>query len=111
MKDAEKLARLAGLARMALDLQLAALRKAAEARQASLDRLADLERPEMPTDLSPTVVGEVSVRYQRWADHRRAEINQILARQTVTWGEAREAAGLAFGRNEALAALLNRQRR
>ncbi|NJM81760.1 MAG: hypothetical protein HC844_04030 [Tabrizicola sp.] len=47
--------------------------------------------------------------YQRWADLRRMELNDVIARQTVTWIEAQAEARLAFGRNQALAGLVERQ--
>jgi len=48
---------------------------------------------------------EVSMRYQLWADQRRAEINLTLARQTATWLEARTEAAQAFGKSQALEGL------
>ena len=46
--------------------------------------------------------------YGRWADARRAEINQVLARQTGQWIEARDAAKIAFGKADALRRLMER---
>ena len=74
-------------------------------RQANLDHLAELNRPAPETDLDPVVGGEVGMRYQNWADQRRSAINIDLARQTAEWAEARESAGLAFGRNAVIAKL------
>jgi hypothetical protein len=51
------------------------------------------------------------VRYQHWADLRRAEINLVLARQTVDWMEARGAAQSAFGRAEVLRQLQIKHKR
>ena len=106
MKDREKLAQLTLLSQLVLDTRLIALRQAALARQQSLDHLADLDRPQPITDLSPIVAGEVAMRYQLWADQRRSDLNLTLARQTVTWTEARQDAARAFGRDQALNRLI-----
>lgn len=101
----EKLAQLQGLAQMVLDAQLADLRAIARARDDSLAHLADLNRPFPASDLHPVAAAEAEIRFQRWADLRRAEVNQLLARQTVQMEVARGAAQLAFGRSTALARL------
>jgi hypothetical protein len=99
MSDREKLAQLQQLSQMMLDIRLFALEKSARARQASLDHLAELNRPPPPNDLDAITAGEVAMRYQNWADQRRSAINLDLARQTADWVEARRDAALAFGRN------------
>jgi hypothetical protein len=108
MKDREKLAQLKMVSQVMLDVRLLALDQAARARQESLDHLAALNQPATQTDLNPVVAGEVAMRYENWADHRRAEINLVLARQTVDWAEARQSAALAFGRNAVIGKLQNR---
>ena len=105
MNDREKLARLQGLTRLMLDMRLMELEKAAQARQASLDHLAELARPQPPADPNPIVAAEVALRYENWADQRRSAINLDLARQTIAWEEARQNASLAFGRNAVIAKL------
>lgn len=105
MKRADQLRQLQTLSQMILDSKLFALDRAAQARQISLDRMAELDRPVDAPDLSPIVAGEVAMRYQTWADMRRAEINLTLARQTVELAEAKEAATEAFGRDTALGAV------
>ena len=109
MKDRERLAQLTMLSQLVLDTRLMALRVASLARQQSLDHLTDLDRPQPETDLSPVVAGEVAMRYQLWADQRRSDINLTLARQTVTWTEARQDAARAFGRDQALNQLTGRK--
>lgn len=103
------LRRLGELTDLILDQRLAVLRKAAEARALSEAALASLARP-MHGDES--LVGASSaiaaLAYERWADARRAEINQHLARQTHVWMEARDAAQIAFGKAEALRRLQDR---
>ena len=94
--------RLRTLGDLLLDARLAELQTAAAARAASLERLADLDRPAAATDLPTLAAAEVGMRYQRWADQRRADINLTLARQTAIWLEARQSAALALGKSQAL---------
>ena len=106
----QQIARLRQLSTLILDARLMELHVAATARQVSLDRLADLDSPAGATDLPEMTAIDVSLRYERWADQRRAELNLILARQTVDWIEARQTAALAFGKSEALARLSQRRK-
>lgn len=100
------LERLSRLAQMVLDKDLARVRAAAQVKDASLAALEAIDAPAAPPDgLSPVAAGLAALRYQRWADTRRAEINTRLARQTAEWLEAREKAALAFGRTQALGKL------
>jgi hypothetical protein len=108
MKERAKLAQLQQLSQLMLDMRLMALDQAARARQASLDHLADLNKPATSADLDPVIAGQVTVRYENWADHRRSEINLVLARQTAEWAEARQHASFAFGRNTVVRKLLDR---
>lgn len=103
--DKQRLSGLQDLAQMVLDAQLAELRQIARARDESLAHLAELNRPFAETDLNPIAAAGAAIRFQRWADLRRAEVNQTLARQTVQLQEARAAAQTAFGRATALAKL------
>lgn len=102
MSGRKDLDQLAVLGQLILDAKLSALRAAALARDQSLARLADLARPQPAEGLLPVAAEEVRLRYELWADQRRAEINRSLAQQTVAWTEARGAATAAFGRTEAL---------
>ena len=93
---------LQALSKLLLDKRLSQLRRAAELREQSRMQIAALDvRPE-PTDLGLAAAEQVAMRYQRWADVRRAELNTVLARQTADWLAAREEARLAFGKGEAL---------
>ena len=105
MKGRKELEQLAVLGQLILDAKLSALRVAAAARQESLFRLADLARPQPAEGVLPVAAEEARLRYELWADQRRAEINRTLAQQTVAWTEARGAATAAFGRTEALRGL------
>lgn len=104
-EETQKLRALQGLAQMVLDAQLAELRAIAQAREDSLAHLADLNRSFQPSDMHPVAAAEAEIRFQRWADLRRSEINQVLARQNVQLDEARSAARTAFGRARALGQL------
>ena len=106
MSRADDLKRLAVLAALARDAKLAKVADAALARSRSLQQLAALTPPPVQdSELSPLVLAGASLRYQLWADMKRAEINRTLARQTATWIEARADARNAFGRADVLARL------
>jgi hypothetical protein len=111
MSGAERLAQLARLAGMVRDLRLAELEAAGRARRESRERLAGLTLEPCPTDLAAIAAAQAEVRYQAWAEARRAEINLTLARQTAEWMEAQDAARKAFGRAMALQALASRRAR
>ncbi len=98
-KDMTRLSQITGLI---LDLKLADLRAAAAKRQHSLDLLESLNTPSVAIDLSVVATQQAELRYQHWADVRRAEINLLLARQTADMHVARDAAGQAFGKDQAL---------
>lgn len=108
MSDKAKLKRLVEVSTLILDTKLLALETAARARQHSLDRLAEINRPSNATNLSLVAAAEIAMRYELWADERRSEINTVLARQTAEWEEARQEAARAFGRNQVLGKLRDR---
>ncbi len=93
--------RLAKISAMMLDVRLADLRRAARACDESRAHLAALQVAPSD-DADPVTAAQVELRYQLWADGRRAEINTTLARQTAEWMEARDAARTAFGKAEVL---------
>ena len=105
MKAAADLARLGQITQLMLDVKLAALHAAASKRQQSLDLLASLNAPPPTADLSLVAAHQANLRYQHWAEKRRAEINFVLARQTAEMLMARDAAGHAFGKDQALRGL------
>jgi hypothetical protein len=100
------IARLHQLADMVLQSDLAKLRAAAQAREATRARLAALAtaQPELGPDLGPAQALAM-LRYQTWADLRRAELTQTLARETATWLDQQDAARRSFGKAQALDAL------
>ncbi len=104
MSRARDLRQLAALAGMIRDLRLADVSAAGRARQQSLDRLAGLNAPQAD-DLDPLAEARAALRYQVWADQRRAEILPVLERQTADLNRARDEARHALGRAEVLARL------
>lgn len=110
MTKAKDLARLSQIAQLILDVKLGDLRAAAAKRQHSLDLLSSLNQNPAETDLPLITAQQAQLRYQHWADVRRAEINIVLARQTAEMHVARDAAGQAFGKDQALRAVQARLR-
>lgn len=109
MTQDKSLARLGQISQLILDVRLAKLQAVAKQRQHSLDLLEQLNVP--PADDLPLVIAHQNgMRYQKWAEARRAEINATLARQTADMLAAREDASQAFGRNQALRGLQGRLR-
>lgn len=104
MTQKDQINRLQKIAGLQLDLRLNDLHAAARARQESLDRLAGLNVPQA-SDLPAIAAAQADILYQRWAEARRAEINQTLSRQTAEWHEAQTHARRAFGQTQALRAI------
>ena len=104
MTKTVQLRRLEQVAGLLFDCRLTDLQCAARARLETEARLAGLATPATLIGELPQVAAEIAaLNYQRWADARRAELNQTLARQTAAWIDARDAARLAFGKTQALA--------
>lgn len=109
MSQKQQLAKLQQIAGLMLDSRLAALQTAARAKAESEAQLAGLAvELAAPADISAAAAERAALNYQRWADARRAELNLLLARQTVAWMEARDAARIAFGKTEALAGVASK---
>ncbi len=107
--NGQDLHRLKELADLMLDVRLQALRATADAKAKSEAALGALARPADKTDdLVGASAQLAALAYGRWANARRAEINQVLARQTGQWIEARDAAKIAFGKADALRRLMER---
>jgi hypothetical protein len=98
----EHLRRLTALTVMMQDARLAALSQAEAARQATLAAIAGLDQSPLAEGLDAVTSGLVHVGYARWADVRRKELGANLIRQTAKCDDARAAARIAFGRNQAL---------
>lgn len=104
MSGASDLQRLMALAGMVREARRAALARAMAAREETRARIAALDRPG-PADLDPLAEAQAALRYGRWADARRADLNLGLARQTAAWIEARGEAALATARTDVVGAL------
>lgn len=103
MNQKQQLAKLGQLANLLLDSRLAVLQAAARAKLESEAQLTGLMSPPPVAAQVSEIAGALAgLSYQRWADARRAELNMLLARQTVTWMEARDSAREAFGKKQAL---------
>ncbi len=107
-KDAP-LARLSTISALILDGRLSELRRCAAARDETITQIAGLQQDSAHCDEFEGAAAQLAaLNYQRWAEVRRRELNQNLARQTAAWIDATEAARTAFGRNEALKTLARR---
>jgi hypothetical protein len=105
MTKSPELTRLADVAQLMLDHRLGQLRAVYARLDLSRMQLQAINAAAKPADL-PLVAGEkVGLVYDRWADTRRAELNLVIARQTAEMIEARNEAGTAFGRLQALQGL------
>lgn len=92
------------------DMHLAALRKAEAERAALLDRIATLrERPNPPEDLAPSVAVEVVMRYDRWAELRRREIEAALKLKAAECDILTARARISVGRDAALDGLTKKR--
>lgn len=95
---------LSQLTRLALEARLTDVRRASRACEVTRGALASLTMPTIePTDDLPFAVqARTDLLYDRWAEHKRTELNLRLARETVRWMEERAVAATAFGRNDVL---------
>ncbi|OYU38778.1 MAG: hypothetical protein CFE33_13145 [Pseudorhodobacter sp. PARRP1] len=91
------------MANLLLDSRLATLHAAARAKTETETQLDGLMTPpQAAAQVSEISAALAGLSYQRWADARRADLNMRLARQTVAWIDARDAAREAFGKKQAL---------
>lgn len=113
MTKAQDMTRIAELAQLMLDHRLSQLRMARTELDRSKSQLQAINAAAEPADLPLVAAHTVGMSYQRWADVRRSDLNLVIARQTAGWIGAREEAGAAFGKLQALRGLaekLNRKR-
>ena len=113
MTDRSRIARLAELAALVSDAELARLAAAQAAVAQTGERLSVLKPALVGSDsaLSAVALAGVHLRYERWAEARRQEINRQLARDMAQMIKARESARQAFGRAAVLRAMAERDRR
>jgi HPt (histidine-containing phosphotransfer) domain-containing protein len=94
-------ARMQQLAKMVLDAELGLLKRAADQRDQTKSQIAGLRPAETLLDDKHGISGALAaLRYQAWADARRIELQQVLAKQTAHWLDTRDKARLAFGKAE-----------
>lgn len=99
MTKAQNLARLRALTDMVLDSHLGDLRAKASQRQATIEKLEGLRAPTpMLDDAAGISDALAALNFQIWAEARRAELSQTLARQTAVWLDSRDQARVAFGK-------------
>jgi hypothetical protein len=99
MRKARKIAQLQRLTDMVLEAELTALKKVDAQRQDTLAKMEGLSAAPAMMDADTGAAGAVAaLRYQSWADARRADLGQVLARQTAQWLDMRDQARRAFGR-------------
>lgn len=84
MTKAQNMARLRALTDMVLDSRLSDLRAKASQRQATIEKLDGLRAPTpMLDDAAGISDALAALNFQIWAEARRAELSQSLARQTA----------------------------
>lgn len=106
MTQKQQLTKLQQIAGLMLDSRLTAVQAAAKAKAESQAQLAGLAHSvAAPGDISAAAAERATLTYQLWADARRADLNLVLAQQTVAWIEACDAARVAFSKTEALSAV------
>ena len=99
MSKAQNMARLGALTDMVLDSHLSDLRAKTSQRQATIEKLAGLRAPTpMLDDAAGISDALAALNFQIWAEARRAELSQTLARQTAVWLDSRDQARLSFGK-------------
>lgn len=111
MTQYDQMQRLERVAGLMFEGRLADLKATARAMQQTKDHLTDLiAKPVNFDNLAPVALAAAGLRYERWADGKRAELNLTLARQTADWLDARDAARVAFGKTQALDAVKEKMR-
>lgn len=108
-RRAEALARLAALAALKREAELAKLAAVAQSRarlQGALQALKAVEAPLDPAEAvsDPALVG-ARLAHRRWSEAQSRRLNQQLAMVTVDWMRQKPAADRAFGRAAVLEGL------
>lgn len=110
MTGPDRLDRLAELAAMIRDAELARLAEASrrqDAARAALARFDAAAPGAAPGGVDATLI---AARHQEWRAARRAQLNIALARETAAWSGVQDCAALAFGRSDVLARLARERR-
>lgn len=112
MSKNQKIDALQTISQIMLDAKLVELRQAAQARAQTIAHLHDLRVPNLHlNDTLGVAEAMATLAYQRWADKRRLELNQILAQQTALWLDKQDGARHAFGQADVLRAIAQRHRK
>jgi hypothetical protein len=90
------------LADLLLQHRLGQMRRTSALLERSRAQMAAIDQGAAAADLPDVMAERVACDYRRWADARKAELNEVLARQTLDVIAAREEAQYAFGRMQAL---------
>lgn len=112
MSQARHLAKLRALTEIVLEARLGDLRAVAQARHNTITKIEGLH-------VSTPLVGETvgiadalaALNFQVWAEARRTELTQTLARQTAQWLDSREQARIAFGKATSFEKLVEKTRK
>ncbi len=96
------------LADLLLQHRLGQMRQTSAKLEQSRAQMAATDRGATGADLPEVMAERVACDYRRWADARKAELNEVLARQTLDFMTARAEAQLAFGRVQALRGIVAR---
>lgn len=99
MTKSQDIARLRALSEMVLESRLSELRVKALQRQTTIDKLNALRAPApILDDQSGICDALAALNFQIWAESRRTDLSQTLARQTAIWLDSRDLARQAFGK-------------
>lgn len=90
------------LADLLLQHRLGQMRQTSALLERSRAQMAAIDQGAAAADLPEVMADRVACDYRRWADARKAELNEVLARQTLDVMAARAEAQFAFGRMQAL---------
>jgi hypothetical protein len=108
-REAAMLARLAALAGLKREAEMARLSRIAQSRNRLLAAVEALRQAEAPLDppgsvTDPVMVG-VRLAHLRWSEGQQRRLNQQLAMVTADWLRQKPAAARAFGRASVLETL------
>jgi hypothetical protein len=96
------------LADLLLQHRLGQMRQTSARLERSRAQMAAIDKGAAAADLPEVMAERVACDYRGWADARKAELNGVLARQTLDVMAARAEAQLAFGRVQALRGIVAR---
>lgn len=101
-RDLDRISRLVDADYVARQSRLARLKGVEQELRARLAGLTDRRGEEERLSLDPATRAGADLRWQKWANERRSEINLHLAHNLAEQEMARRDLGRAFGRNQAV---------